>query len=158
MKNLFTLLIVSVLFTTQIFSQETTPVSNDSLLKYLTDLRKELQELKKSKPKNLPHFNYKAGLGFATPDSSYSVNIRFRIQNRFLMNTKDEDKELINPDKSNEYLLTTQNVASRWQVSTKTISRLRERGALKSIKIGNQIRISRKSISDYEQDNIGFLK
>jgi phosphate-selective porin OprO/OprP len=91
MKNLFTLLIVSVLFTTQIFSQETTPVSNDSLLKYLTDLRKELQELKKSKPKNLPHFNYKAGLGFATPDSSYSVNIRFRIQNRFLMNTKDEE-------------------------------------------------------------------
>jgi phosphate-selective porin OprO and OprP len=39
-----------------------------------------------------PYFNFKSGLGFATPDSSYSVNIRFRIQSRFLMNTvSDED-------------------------------------------------------------------
>lgn len=35
-----------------------------------------------------PYFNYNNGLGFYTPDSSYSLNIRFRIQNRFLMNTK----------------------------------------------------------------------
>ncbi len=49
MKNTFTLLIVSVLFTLQAFSQETTAVSNDSLLKYLTDLRKEVQELKSNK-------------------------------------------------------------------------------------------------------------
>jgi hypothetical protein len=49
MKNTLVLLIVSVLFTLQTFSQETTPVSNDSLLKYLTDLRKEVQELKNNK-------------------------------------------------------------------------------------------------------------
>ena len=90
MKNIFTLLFVSVLFTNQIVSQETSS-SNDSLLKYLTDLKKEVQDLKKSKSKSIPHFNYKAGLGFSTPDSSYSVNIRFRMQNRFLMNTKDEE-------------------------------------------------------------------
>lgn len=41
---------------------------------------------------NQPHFHYKNGLGFSTPDSSYSMNIRFRIQNRALMNTvSDED-------------------------------------------------------------------
>jgi phosphate-selective porin OprO and OprP len=41
-----------------------------------------------------PYFSYKNGLGFATPDSSYSMNIRFRIQNRALMNTvSDEDFE-----------------------------------------------------------------
>ena len=49
MKNTLALLIISVLFTLQAFSQETTPVSNDSLLKYLTDLRKEVQELKNNK-------------------------------------------------------------------------------------------------------------
>ncbi|HEX8515427.1 MAG TPA: porin [Bacteroidia bacterium] len=39
-----------------------------------------------------PFFNFKNGLGFATPDSSYSINIRFRIQSRALMNTiSDED-------------------------------------------------------------------
>lgn len=91
MKNVFTLLIVSVLFTNQMVSQETSSVSNDTLLKYITDLRKEVYDLKKGKSKTIPHFNYKAGLGFATPDSSYSINIRFRIQNRFLMNTKDEE-------------------------------------------------------------------
>ena len=90
MKNIFTLLLISVLFTNQLVSQETA-TSNDSLLKYLTDLKKEVQDLKKSKSKSIPHFNYKSGLGFATPDSSYSINIRFRIQNRFLMNTKDEE-------------------------------------------------------------------
>ena len=39
-----------------------------------------------------PYFSYKNGLGFATPDSAYSINIRFRMQNRALMNTvSDED-------------------------------------------------------------------
>lgn len=39
-----------------------------------------------------PYFNFKNGLGFATPDSSYSINIRFRMQNRLMMNTiSDED-------------------------------------------------------------------
>ncbi|MBL7936434.1 MAG: porin [Bacteroidia bacterium] len=90
MKNIFTLLLISVLFTNQLVSQETS-MSNDSLLKYLTDLKKEVQDLKKSKSKSSPHYSYKSGLGFATPDSSYSLNIRFRIQNRFLMNTKDEE-------------------------------------------------------------------
>lgn len=39
-----------------------------------------------------PYFSYKNGLGFTTPDSSYSLNIRFRMQNRMGMNTEsDED-------------------------------------------------------------------
>jgi len=39
-------------------------------------------------PKNKhPLFHYKTGLGFTTPDSSFSLNLRFRIQSRFLMNT-----------------------------------------------------------------------
>lgn len=50
MKYIFTLLFVSVLFTNQIVSQETPSASNDSLLKYLTDLKKEVQELKSVKP------------------------------------------------------------------------------------------------------------
>lgn len=40
----------------------------------------------------IPFYSFKNGLGFSTPDSSYSINIRFRMQNRFLMNTvSDED-------------------------------------------------------------------
>lgn len=47
-------------------------------------------------PSKTPYFSFKSGLGFATPDSAYSMNIRFRIQNRFLMNTiSDTD---LNPD------------------------------------------------------------
>lgn len=42
---------------------------------------------------NTPFFNYKNGLGFATPDSSYSINLRFRMQNRALFNTVS-DKDL----------------------------------------------------------------
>jgi phosphate-selective porin OprO/OprP len=39
-----------------------------------------------------PYFSYKNGLGFTTPDSSYSMNIRFRMQNRMGVNTQsDED-------------------------------------------------------------------
>ncbi len=44
------------------------------------------------KPAKIPYFNFKNGLGFATPDSSYSLNLRFRVQNRALVNTaSDED-------------------------------------------------------------------
>jgi phosphate-selective porin OprO/OprP len=39
-----------------------------------------------------PYFSYKSGLGFSTPDSAYSMNIRFRIQNRFLMNTISDER------------------------------------------------------------------
>lgn len=46
--------------------------------------------------KKIPFFNYQNGLGFATPDSSYSINIRFRIQNRFLMNTVSQTN--LNPE------------------------------------------------------------
>ncbi len=35
-----------------------------------------------------PNFSFKNGIGISNPDSSYSLNIRFRVQNRFLMNTK----------------------------------------------------------------------
>jgi len=48
MKNIFALLLISIFFTNQIISQETS-TSNDSLLKYLTDLKKEVQELKNAK-------------------------------------------------------------------------------------------------------------
>jgi hypothetical protein len=48
MNNIFTLLLISVLFTNQLASQVTS-TSNDSLLKYLTDLKKEVQELKNAK-------------------------------------------------------------------------------------------------------------
>ena len=44
----------------------------------------------------VPQYSFKSGLGFATPDSSYSINIRFRMQNRFLMNTKSDQD--LNPD------------------------------------------------------------
>ncbi len=53
MKNIFTLLFVSVLFTNQIVSQETSSSSNDSLLKYLTELRKEVQDLKNAKASSI---------------------------------------------------------------------------------------------------------
>lgn len=35
-----------------------------------------------------PIFSFKNGLGITSPDSNFSINIRFRFQNRFLMNTK----------------------------------------------------------------------
>lgn len=91
MKVKLSFLLVCFLFTIkQLNAQGQQAVSNDSLLKEFLLLKKEVSDLKKSKPKTLPYFSYKSGLGFATPDSSYSVNIRFRIQNRFLMNTKDD--------------------------------------------------------------------
>jgi len=65
-------------------------VSQDSLSKIIKT-ESESKEKSHSSPK-LPFYNFRSGLGFATPDSSYSINIRFRVQNRFLMNTvSDED-------------------------------------------------------------------
>jgi len=50
------------------------------------------QEESPKQPDKKPFFSFKNGIGFAAPDSAYSINIRFRMQNRFLMNTvSDED-------------------------------------------------------------------
>jgi phosphate-selective porin OprO and OprP len=38
-----------------------------------------------------PYFSFKNGLGFATPDSLFSLNLRFRMQNRVLMNTMSQE-------------------------------------------------------------------
>ena len=91
MKKTFTTQLSIILFTLTLGAQENKEISNDSLFKYIVSLKNEVNELKKHKPKSQPYFSYKNGLGFSTPDSSYSVNIRFRMQNRFLMNTKDEE-------------------------------------------------------------------
>ncbi len=91
MKKTLILQIGIIFFTLNISAQENKEISNDSLFKYIVSLKNEVNELKKHKPKSQPYFSYKNGLGFSTPDSSYSVNIRFRMQNRFLMNTKDEE-------------------------------------------------------------------
>ncbi len=91
MKKTILFLSAVVLLISSLRAQENQVMSNDSLIKQFLILQKEVQDLKKPKSKTTPFFNYKAGLGFATPDSSYSINIRFRMQNRFLMNTKDEE-------------------------------------------------------------------
>src|SRR5688500_7469747 len=39
---------------------------------------------------NTPFFSYKQGIGFSTPDSSYSLNLGFRMQHRALVNTASE--------------------------------------------------------------------
>lgn len=49
MKKTFILLFSSILFTTELASQENLSVTNDSLLKYLSELRKEVQALKSTK-------------------------------------------------------------------------------------------------------------
>jgi hypothetical protein len=54
MKNTFILLFVSVLFTNQVVSQETKEISNDSLLRYLTELKKEVEGLKNLKLTSTP--------------------------------------------------------------------------------------------------------
>ena len=54
MKNTFILLFISVLFTNQLVSQETKEISNDSLLKYLTELKKEVEGLKNHKLTSTP--------------------------------------------------------------------------------------------------------
>lgn len=72
-------------------SAQESAISSDSLIRELLVLKKDIKDIKNHQ-KKLPYFNFKNGLGFSTPDSSYSVNIRFRIQNRFLMNSaSDED-------------------------------------------------------------------
>lgn len=39
-----------------------------------------------------PSLSFKSGISFSTPDSSYSLNLRFRLQNRVLVNTvSDQD-------------------------------------------------------------------
>ncbi|MES2760969.1 MAG: porin [Bacteroidota bacterium] len=91
MKKTFTFLSAIFLFTNGLLSQENQSLSNDSILKELLALKHDVQELKKPKNKLGSGFSYKLGIGFTTPDSSYSVNIRFRMQNRFLMNTVSEE-------------------------------------------------------------------
>jgi hypothetical protein len=54
MKNTFILLFVSFLFTKQVVSQETKEISNDSLLRYLTELKKEVEGLKNLKLTSTP--------------------------------------------------------------------------------------------------------
>jgi hypothetical protein len=54
MKNIFILLFVSILFTNQVVSQETKEISNDSLLRYLTELKKEVEGLKNLKLTSTP--------------------------------------------------------------------------------------------------------
>ena len=44
----------------------------------------------------IPYFNFRQGFGFATPDSSYSLNIGFRMQQRALVNTISDDN--LQPD------------------------------------------------------------
>jgi phosphate-selective porin OprO and OprP len=38
-----------------------------------------------------PHFNFSKGLGITAPDSSFSINTRFRMQNRFGFTTVSDD-------------------------------------------------------------------
>lgn len=91
MRVTFTFLLALMCLGTAVTAQDNKTYTNDSIIRELLNLKKEINDLKSSKLK-MPHFNFKNGLGFSTPDSSYSVNIRFRIQNRFLMNTiSDED-------------------------------------------------------------------
>jgi phosphate-selective porin OprO/OprP len=39
----------------------------------------------------VPYFTYGKGLGITSPDSLFSINIRFRIQNRFAFETEDQN-------------------------------------------------------------------
>jgi phosphate-selective porin OprO/OprP len=39
----------------------------------------------------VPYFTYGKGLGITAPDSLFSINIRFRMQNRFALQTESED-------------------------------------------------------------------
>lgn len=91
MKQTIIFLSTVFLFTNTLYSQEKQAISNDSLLKEFLALKQDIAELKKPKNKLGLSFSYKLGIGFTTPDSSYSVNIRFRMQNRFLMNSVSEE-------------------------------------------------------------------
>lgn len=59
---------------------------NDSAALVAQAKKKQLEK----RLENAPYFSYKNGLGFSTPDSSYSMNIRFRMQERALMTTASE--------------------------------------------------------------------
>ena len=81
MKLLFNLLLVLTAFNLK--AQETSTLSKSE-----TPMSKSQVHTTSA----APYFSYKNGLGFTTPDSSYSMNIRFRMQNRLGMNTiSDED-------------------------------------------------------------------
>ncbi len=44
---------------------------------------------------NLPYYSYGRGLGLTTPDSTYQLNIRFRMQNRVTYQTADNQDDRI---------------------------------------------------------------
>jgi len=93
-KTLFLPLLLSVLSLQAQDTTKTTEVKPTEVPVVKTETPVVKTEEKKPTSKN-PYFNFKNGLGFSTPDSAYSINIRFRMQNRLLMNTvSDED---INP-------------------------------------------------------------
>jgi phosphate-selective porin OprO and OprP len=80
-----TVIIFNACFLSTLFGQE---LNADSLKNKM--VKTEVGEIKLSA--KAPLYSYKNGLGFSTPDSAYSINIRFRMQQRFLMNTSsDED-------------------------------------------------------------------
>ena len=50
-----------------------------------------------------------------------------------------------------EPLLTLQDLATRWQVSLKSVRRIVARGELKVLRIGTQIRVSPEDAATYEK-------
>lgn len=86
MRITITFLLFGLIAFNPMAAQENKTYTQDSIIRELLAMKKEISSLK-SQQKKFPQFNFRNGLGFSTPDSSYSVNIRFRIQNRFLMNT-----------------------------------------------------------------------
>ncbi len=48
-------------------------------------------------------------------------------------------------------LLSTDEVATRWRVNPRTVSRIAARGGLQRIKIGHQVRFQLSAILEYEQ-------
>ncbi|MBQ0819612.1 helix-turn-helix domain-containing protein [Microvirga sp. HBU67558] len=50
-----------------------------------------------------------------------------------------------------EPLLTLEDLATRWQVSLKSVRRIVARGELKVHRIGHQIRISLEDVTTYEK-------
>jgi len=80
MKFTFATFLVALLFSGNVLAQ------NDSITQVESLKKKKLEKRLES----APYFSYKNGLGFATPDSSYSINIRFRMQERALMSTASE--------------------------------------------------------------------
>ncbi len=81
MKFTFTLLLLACGFSAGLKAQ------SDSAAMAVQMKKKQLEK----RLENAPYFSYKNGLGFSTPDSSYSMNIRFRIQERALMTTASDN-------------------------------------------------------------------